>query len=81
MISVVARSKLFIGRYLTAEEASMQAMIGRFMADESGATSIEYGLIAVLIAVALITVIQAFGTSLSGTFQKVSDELDSVAGS
>jgi len=53
-------------------------MISRFMNDESGATAIEYGLIAALIGVALITVLGNVGTSLSNTFGKVSTELDKV---
>ncbi len=43
-----------------------------FLKDESGATAIEYGLIAALIAVALITVITALGERIGGTFNKIS---------
>ncbi len=43
----------------------------RFMKDESGATAIEYGLIAALISVAIITAVTTLGTNLSGTFTKV----------
>ena len=46
-----------------------------FAADESGATAIEYGLIAALIAVVIIGAITVVGTSLSGTFDKVSGKL------
>lgn len=53
----------------------MTKFISRFAKDESGATAIEYGLIAALIAVALITVLGTMSTSLKGTFQKVSDKL------
>ena len=45
----------------------------RFAADESGATAIEYGLIAALLAVAAIVAMTTFGTSLSGMFNFVSD--------
>jgi pilus assembly protein Flp/PilA len=55
-------------------------MISRFMNDESGATAIEYGLIAALIGVALITVLGTVASSLSGTFTKVSTELDKASG-
>ena len=41
--------------------------------DEQGATAIEYGLIAALIAVAAITAMQSLGSSLDTTFQGVSD--------
>lgn len=43
--------------------------------DEQGATAIEYGLIAALIAVAAITAMQGLGGQLSNTFTKVSDEM------
>ena len=43
--------------------------------DEAGATAIEYGLIAALIAVAIIAGASAVGTSLSGTFNTVAGKL------
>lgn len=43
-----------------------------FVANESGATAIEYGLIAALIAVVIIGAVTAVGTSLSTTFNNVS---------
>jgi pilus assembly protein Flp/PilA len=46
-------------------------LFSRFMRDESGATAIEYGLIAAGIAVAIITVVGTLGSNLSGTFSKV----------
>ena len=53
----------------------MQNLFARFMKDESGATAIEYGLLASLIAVAIITTATALGTQISATFQMVVDEL------
>jgi pilus assembly protein Flp/PilA len=50
-------------------------IISRFVRDESGATAIEYGLIAALIAVVIITVVKSVGTQLSSTFQSVQDGL------
>ena len=47
----------------------------RFLKDEDGATAIEYGLIAALIAVAAITAMQSLGNNLDATFTEVSDEL------
>ena len=47
----------------------------KLLRDEQGATAIEYGLIAALIAVAAITAMGSLGNELSGTFQDVSDEL------
>ncbi|HXV73808.1 MAG TPA: Flp family type IVb pilin [Sphingomonadales bacterium] len=49
--------------------------------DESGATAIEYGLIAALISIAAILAMTAVGTSLSGIFNTVSNELSAAAAS
>jgi pilus assembly protein Flp/PilA len=49
--------------------------IHRFLADESGATAIEYGLIAAGIAIAIISAVQGVGTKLSTNFGKVSTSL------
>lgn len=50
-------------------------VITRFLKDQSGATAIEYGLIAGLIAVAVIGAITTIGTSLTTKFTAVSDAL------
>ena len=50
-------------------------IFSRFIRDESGATAIEYGLIAALIAVVIITGVTAVGTSLSTTFNNLSTSL------
>jgi len=47
----------------------------RFLKDEDGVTAIEYGLIAALIAVAIILTVTAVGDSLNSTFTAVSDAL------
>ena len=47
----------------------------RFVRDESGATAIEYGLIAAGIAVAIIAVVQGVGTNLTGTLGSVQTAL------
>ncbi|WP_075216264.1 Flp family type IVb pilin [Mongoliimonas terrestris] len=54
----------------------MKSLIVRFIKNESGATAIEYGLIASLIAVAIIGTAGALGTNISNTFQDVSDALN-----
>jgi pilus assembly protein Flp/PilA len=46
-----------------------------FLGDESGATAIEYGLIAAGIAVAIIATVQALGSNLNTTFSSVSSAL------
>lgn len=53
----------------------MNKIFARFVRDESGATAIEYGLIASLIGIAIIAAITALGTKLSGTFSKVAGNL------
>jgi pilus assembly protein Flp/PilA len=50
-------------------------MISKFLADESGATAIEYGLIAAGIAIAIITAVNGLGTKLSSNFNKISTSL------
>ena len=47
----------------------------KFMKDESGATAIEYGLIAAGISVAIITVVKGLGSSLNTTFGSVQSAL------
>jgi pilus assembly protein Flp/PilA len=48
----------------------------RFAKDESGATAIEYGLIAAGISVAIITVVQGLGTKLTTTFSNITSKLN-----
>ncbi len=57
----------------------MTNLISRFVRDESGATAIEYGLIAALIAVVIITAVTAVGTQLSATFDSVTTGLTPAA--
>ncbi|MBP2559623.1 pilus assembly protein Flp/PilA [Neorhizobium galegae] len=56
----------------------MTKIFARFMKDESGATAIEYGLIAALISVALIAGATTLGDSLSTTFNTISDKMDAA---
>jgi pilus assembly protein Flp/PilA len=53
----------------------MTQMISKFMKDENGATAIEYGLIAALIAVVIVTAITTIGTNLSTIFNKVGSDI------
>jgi len=50
-------------------------IFARFVRDESGATAIEYGLIAAGIAVAIIVAVQALGGTLNSIFENVNSEL------
>ena len=53
----------------------MRNLFRRFINDQAGVTAIEYGLIAALVAVIIITAVTKVGTSLSGTFQSVATAL------
>ncbi len=53
----------------------MKNHIARFVKDESGATAIEYGLIAAGIALAIIAVVNGLGTSLNDKFGSISASL------
>jgi len=50
-----------------------------FLKDESGATAIEYGLIAAGIAVAIIAVVNGLGTSLNASFESISTQLKELS--
>ena len=56
----------------------MKTLFSRFVKDQSGATAIEYGLIAAGISVAIIAVVQGLGTSLKTTFSSVSSALNAA---
>jgi pilus assembly protein Flp/PilA len=56
-------------------ELMMNNLFSRFLIDESGATAIEYGLIAAGISVAIITVVQGIGSRLNTTFTTVNTGL------
>jgi pilus assembly protein Flp/PilA len=60
---------------MNPKERTMKSLVVRFLKDQSGATAIEYGLIAAGIAVAIITVLQGLGTKLKATFTSVSNGL------
>ena len=53
----------------------MKTILARFVKNESGATAIEYGLIAAGISVAIIAVVQGLGSNLKTTFTSVSSAL------
>jgi pilus assembly protein Flp/PilA len=52
------------------------SLVSKFLKDESGATAIEYGLIAAGISVAIIAVVKGLGSKLSSTFTSVSNALN-----
>jgi pilus assembly protein Flp/PilA len=53
----------------------MKTLVSRFVKDESGATAIEYGLIAAGISVAIIAVVNGIGTTLNGKFTSINNQL------
>ena len=53
----------------------MKNLVSRFLKDESGATAIEYGLIAAGIAIAIIVAVQGVGSQLSTNFTAISTSL------
>lgn len=53
----------------------MQKLLRKFRRDENGATAIEYGLIAALIAVVIITALTTIGTNLSTSFMTIAGSL------
>ena len=58
----------------------MKNLVARFQNDESGATAIEYGLIAAIIGVGIIVTINAVSDGLDTTFTSVSSELTTANG-
>ncbi|NEI68643.1 Flp family type IVb pilin [Rhizobium lusitanum] len=57
----------------------MSKLISRFLNDESGATAIEYGLIAALISVAIIAGATTLGNTLSTTFNNISTKMNAAS--
>jgi pilus assembly protein Flp/PilA len=57
----------------------MTKFISQFIADESGATAIEYGLIAALIAVVIISAVTALGTTIRDKFDAVKNGMSGTA--
>ena len=54
----------------------MPQLLKRFARDESGATAIEYGMIAALIAVVIIGTLKVVGTKLNAKFSSISSQLN-----
>ena len=58
----------------------MTKFVTRFLKDESGATAIEYGLIAALISVVIVTALGLIGDNLNAAFTTIQEELAGAAG-
>jgi pilus assembly protein Flp/PilA len=65
-----------LGRFGTiSQEAGLQRILSKFLSDQSGATAIEYGLIAAGIALAIIAVVNGLGSNLNTMFNSVNTSL------
>lgn len=78
---MVREPELQSGRWISSDshvwimELPMKNLFVRFLKDNSGATAIEYGLIAAGISVAIIAVVNGLGTSLNTKFTSISTQL------
>jgi pilus assembly protein Flp/PilA len=63
------------GARVSKVETNVNNLLARILRDTSGATAIEYGLIAALIAVVIITALTTVGTKLSATFTSISAKI------
>jgi len=59
-------------------EFHMKSLVKRFAKDESGATAIEYGLIAAGIALAIITIVNTLGGSVKSTFTNINSGMNTT---
>jgi pilus assembly protein Flp/PilA len=73
----VFQTSAVLGSVSSAEETGAAAMnmLRRFLADESGATAIEYGLIAAGISLAIIAAVNGLGTKLNTKFTSINSSL------
>lgn len=62
-------------KLISKTQANLIALKTKFVSDEDGATAIEYGLIAVGIALAILLTVQAVGSELTGAFSDVQEGL------
>lgn len=58
----------------------MKNIAKRFVSDESGATAIEYGMVATMVGIAIVGIFASFGTKLSAAFSTLGDGLNTQAG-
>jgi pilus assembly protein Flp/PilA len=61
-------------------ELFMKNLVARFLKDESGATAIEYGLIAAGISLAIIAIVTSLGSTVSGKFDSINTKLGAAGG-
>ena len=75
MEAIPAKVAALINQWSRFREVGMKSPMLRFLRDTSGATAIEYGLIAAGISVAIIAVVNALGGELNNTFTDVDTQL------
>jgi pilus assembly protein Flp/PilA len=73
---VVGSERFFIQQPQQTRIRTMTTLLSRFAKDESGGTAIEYGLIAGLIAIVIITAVTLVGTRLTTKFNAVANALN-----
>ena len=73
---VDATNPMLLSPLVAGSGGAVKNLTMRFLKDESGATAIEYGLIAAGIAVAIITIVKGVGNKLTTIFTKVSNALN-----
>jgi pilus assembly protein Flp/PilA len=74
-INWVATGWLYFVALVSPESAKMTNLVARFLRDQSGATAIEYGLIAAGISLAIIAVVNGLGTNLNDKFTTINNSL------
>jgi pilus assembly protein Flp/PilA len=62
-------------KFYSELEATVKRLFAKFLADESGATAIEYGLIAAGISIAIIVAVNGLGTTLNEKFTSINTSL------
>jgi pilus assembly protein Flp/PilA len=72
--------KMVLSKQVEVRSQQMKNLFARFANDESGATAIEYGLIAGLISIAIVTAVTTAGGSISSIFTTVSTKLTAAQG-
>jgi pilus assembly protein Flp/PilA len=66
------------GNHQWSKEPTMKSLFSRFAKDESGATAIEYGLIAAIVGVGIVVALTTLRNGLSGTFSTVATNMTSA---
>jgi pilus assembly protein Flp/PilA len=73
---MLSSSSTALDRYnATLQEACLKRIFSKFLSDQSGATAIEYGLIAAGIALAIIAVVNGIGSNLNTQFNSINSSL------